>query len=344
MNPKKLALCLLTGLLSATLMAGCGGDKGGDKSSDTSSAPKNDAPIAKFELKGEPDMTFPVGSKTAKVYELKGLAADEDFDFTGRRIAFAGDAIYICGEGKDNNGKEVDGALYKLPIKDMKLSQKEFIAECYAEGDSGRNLTVSGGNVLFEQKADGHKLGVYSGISLSKEPAKWKDDYDTMAGTLYGDDILMVRSLDTICVGKRDVSEIKNVKELAKNVRETVKLKDAQELIPVYIDDNEVFLSCQTNFDDFSMVLLNFDRQGKYLRTFDGIKNDPGEWAVTKHYILQAGYGGNMVIYDRENAKKVFDSQLRDMEPTHIFPMGDDMLLMCSDHFGELKFYIMNLE
>ena len=232
-------------------------------------------------------------------------------------------------------------------IKDMKLSDKEFVTEAYVDSDHTRNLTVSGGNILFEQKAGGgHKLGVYSGLGLGKEPDKWKDDYDEMVGSLEGDDILMVRSLDTICVGKRNLSEIKGVKEVATNVRETIKMKDAGPLRPVYIDANEMFLSCPTDSDGFTTVLLRFDRQGKLLSQYEGIKDIPDGWAVTKHYILQADDDGNMVIYNREDGKRVFDSKLRDMKPSYLAPMGDDMVLLCSNPFGhlKLKFFIMDLK
>jgi hypothetical protein len=51
-----------------------------------------------------------------------------------------------------------------------------------------------------------------------------------------------------------------------------------------------------------------------------------------------------MVIYNREDGKRVFDSKLRDMKPSYLAPMGDDMVLLCSNSFGELKFFIMDLK
>ena len=91
MNWKKAALGLMAGLVSATILAGCGGG-GGTK---TDGDPKKPAatPSAQLELKGEPSSTFRFGSKTAKIYELKGPAADKDFIFTGERVVYANGAI-----------------------------------------------------------------------------------------------------------------------------------------------------------------------------------------------------------------------------------------------------------
>lgn len=337
MNYKKVVLCLMAGLVSASLFTGClggGGGQGDDK-------PKPAAtPSAKLELKGEPTSTFQFGNKTAKIYELKGPAADKDFVFVGERIVYANGAIYIHGEASDGKGGDIEG-LYKFPIKDDTITGRELVAESDGHSDNSRNLAVSRDNVLFELK-EGHKLGIYNGKKLDKSDSKWKDDYDEMVGFAEGNELLLVRSLDTICTAKQELTDIKGIKEVAANVCETLKLNDAGPLRPVYADANEMFLSCQVNADDFTTDLFSFDKNGKFGTRYEGIKQDAADWAVTKHYILQAGSTGEMLIYERATGNRIYDSKVRNLNPQYLYSMGGDMVLIF-DSWNN-KFVILNLE
>lgn len=103
---------------------------------------------------------------------------------------------------------------------------------------------------------------------------------------------------------------------------------------------NELFLSTPLSFDDFTTDLVVFDKQGKLLARYGGMKNDPADWAVTKRYIIQAGRNG-MLIYDRSNGQKIFDSKVNNFKPRYLYSMGGDMILACAD---ETKFYILDLK
>ncbi len=335
MDLKKKAFGLMAGLVSAALIAGCGGGGGAKSDGD----PKKPAatPSAQVEMKGEPTSTFQIGSKTAKIYELKAPAADDNFLFVGQRVVYANGAIYLHGEMSDGKGGDVQG-LYKLPLQGDKITGKEMVAA--SDGDSGdqRNLAVCRDKVLFQLK-DGDKLGLYNGKSLDKSDGKWKDEYDSMVGFAEGGELLMVRGTDKVCVAQQELSDIKNVKVVVDDAKKALKLEDAV-LCPVYADANELFLSTTLNFDEFTKDLVVFDKNGKLLARYGGMKNDPADWAVTKSYIVQAS-PNSMLIYDRSNGKKIFDSKVNGFEPRYLFSMGGDMILACAD---ETKFFILDLK
>ena len=336
MNWKKATLGLMAGLVSAALLAGCGGGSGAKGDGD----PKKPAatPSAQVEMKGDPASTFQIGNKTAKIYELKGPAADKDFIFVGERVVYANGAIYLHGEASDGKGGDVHG-LYKLPLKGDTITGKEMVAA--SDGDAGdkRNLAVCRDKVLFQLK-DGGKLGLYNGKSVDKSDSKWKDEYDSMVGFAEGSELLMVRGTDTVCVAKQELSDIKGVKVVVDDAKKALKLEDAV-LRPVYADANELFLSTPLSFDDFTTDLVAFDKNGKFLARYSGLKNDPADWAVTKHYIVQASPASGMLIYDRSTGKKIFDSKVNGFEPHYLFSMGGDMILAC---VNETKFLILDLK
>ena len=336
MNLKKAALGLMAGLVSAALLAGCGG--GGGTKSDGDPKKPAATPSAQVELKGEPSSTFQIGTKTAKIYELKGPAADKDFIFTGERVVYSNGAIYLHGEASDGKGGDVKG-LYQLPLKGNEITGKKMVAESDGDEADKRNLAVCRDKVLFRLKDSG-KLGLYNGKSLDKSDSKWKDEYDSMVGFAEGSELLMVRGTDTVCVANQELSDIKGVKVVVDDAKKALKLEDAV-LRPVYADANELFLSTPIGFDDFTTILVAFDKKGKLLARYDGLKNDPADWAVTKNYIVQASATNDVLIYDRSTGKKIFDSKVTNFEARYLFPMGGDTILVCAN---ETKFYILKLE
>ena len=336
MNWKKAALGLMAGLVSAALITGCGGGGGAKPDGD----PKKPAatPAAQLELKGEPSSTFQIGSKTAKIYELKGPAADQDFIFNGERVVYANGAIYLHGEASDGKGGDVKG-LYKLPLKGDTITGKSLVAKSDGDDADKRNLAVCRDKVLFKLM-DGDKLGLYNGSSLDKSDGKWKDDYDSMVGFAEGSELLMVRGTDKVCVANQELSDIKGVKVVVDDAKKALKLEDIV-LRPVYADANELFLSTPLSFEDFTTDLVVFDRQGKLLARYAGLKNDPADWAVTRHYLVQASATGDVLIYGRSDGKKIFNAKVNDFVPRYLFSMGGDMILACDN---ETKFYILKLE
>jgi hypothetical protein len=336
MNLKKAAIGLMAGLVSAALLAGCGGG-GGNKGGDD---PKKSAatPAAQVEMKGEPASTFQIGNKTAKIYALKAPAADDKFLFVGQRVVYANGAIYLHGEMSDGKGGDVQG-LYKLPLQGDTITGKEMVAA--SDGDSGdqRNLAVCRDKVLFQLK-DGDKLGLYNGKSLDKSDGKWKDDYDSMVGLAEGSELLMVRGTDKVCVANQELSDIKGVKVVVDEAKKALKLEDVV-LRPVYADANELFLSTPLSFENFTTDLVVFDKKGKLLARYAGLKDDPADWAVTKHYLVQASATGDVLIYDRSNGKKVFNARVNQFVPRYLYSMGGDMILACDN---VTKFYILKLE
>lgn len=337
MNFKRLTLAITAGLMALSLCSGCGD---GQKADNSDNATKPGAtPTAKVEMPKEPTYTVPVGNKSIKIYELEG-GLDEDFNFTGERLAFAGDCIYLHGE-EEIPGKDEDlEGLYKLPLQGNTLGKRELVAES-PSGDEHRNLTVAGDKVLFQLK-EGDKLGLYNGKSLDKSDSKWKDDYDAMMGFAEGKDLLLVRSLDTICTARQELTEVTGIKEVVKDAREVLKLKDARAVRPVYADANELYVSCETDADDFTSDLFSFDKNGKPLKRFEGLKGEGGEWAVTKDYVLQASYGEAVLIYERSTGKKIYDSSLKDVH-IGIFCSAGGNLLLCYDNVKN-KFFFLEME
>lgn len=342
---KNVSLGILTGLLSAALLTGCMGGGGGQGSGQGSGDdPKQPAatPSAQVEMKGEPATTFQIGSKTAKLYDLKApkLGDREDnFQMTGERMVFAGDALYFHGE-MEKAEKDIE-QLFKFTLSGDTLSEPEAVVESDGEEGDHRNLAVCMGKVIFELK-DGDRLAFYNGKSVDKSDSKWKDEYEGMVGFVETSDLLLVRSNDTICTAKLELSDIKGVKEVVKDAREALKLPEAGPLLPVYADVNEMFLSLQVDADSFTTDLVSYDKKGKFLRRFNGLKDSAGEWVVTRHYAVQAGSSGDMLIYERETGNKIYDSKVRDFSPTHICFLGGDMI-MGYDTFND-KFQILDLQ
>ena len=161
-------------------------------------------------------------------------------------------------------------------------------------------------------------------------------------------------------------SVIKNVKVVVDDAKKVLKLEDAV-LRPVYADANELFLSTPLSFENFTTDLVVFDKKGKLLARYAGLKDDPADWvvtkfsrsepleealtvsvtcrpadwAVTKHYLVQASATGDVLIYDRSNGKKVFNARVNQFVPRYLYSMGGDMILACDN---VTKFYILKLE
>lgn len=340
---KKATLGLMAGLLSAALFTGCfgGGGSGGNGGGDDTKQPAA-TPSAKLEMKGEPTYTFQIGSKTAKLYELKGVRLKklkDNFNFIGERIVFANGAIYLHGE-VEKAGKDVK-QLFKLPLNGDTLGEPEPVAESDGEADDKRNLAVCRDKVLFKL-VEGNKLALYNGKSVDKSESKWKDEYDGMVGFAETGDLLLVRSLDTICTAKQELSDIKGVKEVVKDAREVMKLKDAGPLRPVYADVNEMYLSLQTDPDGFTTDLVAFDKNGKFMNRYNGVKDRAGDWAVTKTYLVQASDEGTTLIYERATGKKIYDSKVNDFTPSYLYAVGGDMILAYCDWSD--KFFVLDLK
>ena len=109
----------------------------------------------------------------------------------------------------------------------------------------------------------------------------------------------------------------------------------------LYADANELFLSTPLSFENFTTDLVVFDKKGKLLARYAGLKDDPADWAVTKHYLVQASATGDVLIYDRSNGKKVFNARVNQFVPRYLYSMGGDMILACDN---VTKFYILKLE
>ena len=97
---KRIAAGLLTGLVSAALVTGCGGGgkpSGGSGSGAANNPPKIETP-ARAPVSTPPTMTFKFGATEAKVYELTGV--DLKNIIRTNRIVMLGDDIFFHTDTK----------------------------------------------------------------------------------------------------------------------------------------------------------------------------------------------------------------------------------------------------
>ncbi len=142
----------MTGLISAALVAGCGGGQPGGGSGAANNPPKIETP-ARAPVSTPPTMTFKFGQTEAKVYELTGV--DLKKIIRTNRIVMLGDDIFFHTDTKyyEDQLQHVN----KVTLKNETLSN---LVDLGPSGDI-HEMTTNGRIVLwqFNRKAVGKWSG-----------------------------------------------------------------------------------------------------------------------------------------------------------------------------------------
>ena len=327
---------------AAFCLAGCQ-EQGDASGMDVSQEPLAHA-YSTLAIDGEPDMVFPFDWGQGRIYTIEGPAADRDFVFLGERIVYAHGAIYRHGEGyrPPKDGKpDLDDwqELYELPVKDRKIHGRFGIESSRGSGaEKGYNLAACGGYVLFERSKDG-LLGLYDGKKSYMGTGPWKEEYCGMVGTAEGE-LLMVRSPDTVCIGKLAGTSIGEVREVVPHALEALQLSKGA-LRPVRLNDDEMFVSVSQGGKAGEMLCC-FDREGQLLACYEGDCSGKADWAVTENYVLQSS-GENLSIYQLTTGKKLFAGKVKDFYVKCLYALDGDRVLVCG-HYGRAMFFVLELK
>ena len=332
----KAILGLMVGIASVSLWAGFQQEvnAGVTKSVQETKVPAYDV----LEVTGKPALTFSFAGHKGRVFALEGPTMSRDFVYAGNRIVFAQGAIFRHGseyrppqEGMED---EPWSELYRMPLEGNKVQLRKKIED----SDAGKDdIAVCGGYVLFQCVRDG-MLALYDGQEVYQGVAPWKEEYHGMVGTPNGE-LLLVRQPDTICLAKLEGKVISEPQEILAHARKVLE-EPAAVLSPVFLDDKELFVSLSLG-EKFPRMLCSFDRKGELLTCYLGRNGKNTSWAVTEHYVLQAGRDEGLIIFDRATGKRLFAEKIKDFYPSYLYGLEGDKVLMSG---GCAEYSLMELE
>lgn len=320
MMMKKVAAGILAGLLSASLVAGCGG--GGGSSSGGTAKPAASAPAVpqREKVKTPPTTTFKFGEHEAKVYDLKGidLKQQEITPNFGYLVATK-DAMYFHAKKKGDK----DQSLWQLKYDHENLT---------GIGPVGLSSTISilatnGKTVYCQSKED--TFDWYDGKTF--HTGKKNADLRPIAAAAGTDTLYTYTKMgETITKGRFANGEIKDAKEVIG--------KQEFAMRPLYADDKEIFIRTSFKKDGKTIeTLVAFDMNGKELRRFEGFPSNenPYDWTVTANYVVHVKAKGVFRVYDRATGKLIADVETK-LKPYRMATVtGNDVLVYDLDK----KFY-----
>ena len=312
-------LCsVLLGVLSVLLLAGGCAEM----------AVEADKPVSLLEDMGQPAMTFSFAGHQGRIFKLPDPPPNRDFVGTGGLAVFVHGAIYQPGEeyrppsgSGGYDGNYVGIYQYSKHEKRDEYLRRREIGESKGRSD---NLTVCKDYVLFERK-DG-MLGLYDGKKSYRGSVPWKVKYNRMVGAPNGE-LLMVQAPDTICLAKLEGTSIGETQVILSEARKSLEEPTAL-LRPIHLEGDNLFVSLSLG-DNHPQMLCLFNRTGELRTCYLGKLGKAADWAVTKHYVLQVGREGDLLIFDRATGKRIFNEPLNGFRALHIYPLDGDRVLLC---------------
>ncbi|MBP5199425.1 MAG: hypothetical protein J6Z82_02075 [Schwartzia sp.] len=320
---KRIAAGLLTGLVSASLLAGCGG--GGGKPSGGSGAANNPPKIevpARAPVSTAPTMTFKFGETEAKVYELKGV--DLKNIIRTNRLVMLGDDIFFHTDTKhyEDQLQHVN----KVTVKNETISN---LVDLGPSGDI-HEMTTNGKIVVWQSNrkaTEKDKLIIYDG----KEPqvaGKW-------SGSPEGDpdsDNFYVLWGHELREQKLENGEWKIVKKLIEDYQKLGKDFEHAAFKPVCVNKGEIyiryFIPKKDGEKGDTPMLAAFSKDGKLLRTYEGVKELPRGWAVTENYVIHTGSKGAFRVYEKQSGKLLGEATVDNLRPFVLWTAkGNDVIL-----------------
>ena len=321
---KRIAAGLLTGLVSAALLAGCGGgggkSGGGSGGAAQNNPPKIETP-ARAPVSTPPTMTFKFGATEAKVYELTGV--DLKDEIRTNRIVTMGDDIFFHTDSSKSEDKM--GHVKKVTMKNETISN---LVDLGPSGDI-HEMTTNGKTVLWQSNrkaTEKDKIVIYDGKE-AKVAGKW-------SGSPLGDpdsDKFYVIWGHELREQTLENGEWKIDKKLIEDYQKLEKGFDRVSFKPVCVSKGEIymryFLPKKDGEKSDTPMLAAFGKDGKMLRTYEGVKELPRGWAVTENYVIATGSQGIFRVYDRKTAKLLGETKI-EMRPFVLWTKtGNDVIV-----------------
>ena len=320
---KRIAAGLLTGLVSAALITGCGGDGGkpsGSGSGAANNPPKIETPT-RAPVSTPPTMTFKFGQTEAKVYELTGV--DLKNIIRTNRIVTMGDDIFFHTDTKYYEDKLQH--VNKVTLKNETISN---LVDLGPSGDI-HEMTTNGKIVLWQSNrkaTEKDKLVIYDGKE-AKAAGKWSGSPEGDPGSdnfyvLWGHE-LREQTLENgeWKIGKKLIEDYQKMDpEFGRVSFKNVCVKDGE----IYI---RYFLPKKDGEKEDTPMLIALDKNGKELRRYEGVKELPRGWAVTENYVIHSGSKGDFRVYDRKTAKLLGEAKI-EMRPFVLWTKtGNDVIV-----------------
>lgn len=321
---KRIAAGLLTGLVSAALVTGCGGGggkpSGGSGSGAANNPPKIETP-ARAPVSTPPTMTFKFGETEAKVYELTGV--DLKDIIRTNKIVMLGDDIFFHTDTKHYEDKLQH--VNKVTLKNETISN---LVDLGPSGDI-HEMTTNGKIVLWQSNrkaTEKDKLVIYDGKE-AKAAGKWSGSPEGDPGSdnfyvLWGHE-LREQTLENgeWKIGKKLIEDYQKMDpEFGRVAFKNVCVKDGE----IYI---RYFLPKKDGEKEDTPMLIAIDKNGKELRRYEGVKELPRGWAVTENYVVHTGSKGVFRVYDRKTAKLLGEAKI-EMRPFVLWTKtGNDVIV-----------------
>ncbi len=322
MMMKRMAAGLMTGILAASLLAGCGGG-GGGKPDAPKPAASGPAVPQRAAVATAPTMTFKFGSHEAKVYELAGVDLKKEVKPNTGHIAVTKDAIYFHGKKPDGSDKQQ--YLYKLSYDHEKTTKLEPVAPSEYIKRLGTN-----GKEVYYQDAE-KNLDIYDGKEIH-EGVKWAgDELVGQAGTR---DIFFIGKGGVMKCDSRHTKNAAVVVEKIDAKKEKMGSKDM-----VMVDDKEIYVRTfirKEGAKDATPTLLAFDMKGNEVRRYEGVEKLPRTWAITTNYVIHMNSTGTLRIFDRESGKLIEEVEIK-MRPFASFTVAGNDVIVYDDR--AMKYY-----
>ena len=299
MMMKRVAAGILAGLLSASLIAGCGGDSG--KSSGGTAKPAAASTVSvpsRAPVSTPPTTTFKFGEHEAKVYELKGVDAWKESRTNIGHLAVTKDAIYFHGKKRDGDPQQY---LWKLSYNKEQLTAMEPVAPA----NGFEVLGTNGTEVYF--RSNEKTLDVYDGKTLRKGK-EWQADEMVGSSAANTKDIFFLKQGGVAKSTADDTSKFDMVVKQIDANKENIGGMDI-----VYADGKEIYVRGNIRKQGAKVstpTLLVFDMTGKEIRRYEGIEDTPRGWAVTANYVVHASAKGMIRVFDRATGSQIGEATL----------------------------------
>ena len=320
---KRVLAGLAAGLLSASLLVGCGGDGKSGGSGAPQNPPKTEAKLnvpSRAPVATPPTMTFKFGETEAKVYELTGVDLKKVIRTGG--IVKLGDDVFFH---TDTSGEDKESHINKVTVKGETLSN---LADLGMSGDIDE-LATNGKTVLWQtsrKEVEKDSIAIYDGKERTIG-GKWP-------GSIMGDpetgEFVVIRG-HKLKIAKLENGEMKDVKTLIEDYSKTS--PDFKMVIfkPVCVSKGEIFIRYyapkKEGEKDHTPMLIAFDKEGKELRRYEGIKELARGWAVTENYVIHTGSKGDFRVYERQSGKLLGDAKI-EMRPFALWTAtGNDVIV-----------------
>ena len=138
---------------------------------------------------------------------------------------------------------------------------------------------------------------------------------------------------------KLENGEWKEIKKLFEDSRKLGTGFDRVSFNPVSVVKGEIymryFLPKKEGEKTDTPMLAAFGKDGKMLRTYEGVKELPRGWAVTENYVIHTGSKGDFRVYERQSGKLLGDAKIK-MRPFALWTAKGNDVIVYDDRADKL--------